>query len=159
LIYSLWQDSMIAIGLWTALAGLRQRSSNARYAASCAALALMAVLPILTTGVLYLRARPAYVVSLATAGTTRTIVENAHAMTAIWIGTGLQQTAWMARLQQWALPLWSVGVFLFSLRLVCGGAHAIALKRHSKPAHEAMFAIVARVGRHLGVRRPIRVAM
>src|ERR1700680_3525426 len=107
--YSLWQDAMIAIGLWAALAGLRHSSSNARYAASCAALALMAALPILTMGVLYLRARPAYVVSLATAGTARTIIENAHAMTAVWIGTGLQQTAWMARLQQWVLPLWSVG--------------------------------------------------
>jgi hypothetical protein len=65
----------------------------------------------------------------------------------------------MARLQQWALPFWSVGVLLFSLRPVFGGAHAIAIKRHSTPAHEAIFAIVARVGRHLGVRRPVRVVI
>jgi hypothetical protein len=42
---------------------------------------------------------------------------------------------------------------------VCSGAHAIALKRHSEPAHETMVAMVARVGRHLGVRRPVRVVI
>ena len=159
LIHSLWQDSMVAIGLWAALAASRHRSANARYAAACGALALMVVLPILTTGVFYLRALPANLVSLATAGTARKTVEDAQAMTAVWIGTGIQPTAWMARLQQWALPLWSVGVLLFSLRPVCSGAHAVALKRQSEPAHAATFAMVARVGRHLGVRRPVQVVI
>ena len=36
---------------------------------------------------------------------------------------------WLAQVQLWALPVWSVGVLLFSVRLVWGCAHAFALGR------------------------------
>src|SRR5580704_2325621 len=107
LIHALWQDSIAAIVLWAALAALRHRSANARYAASCTALGLMVLFPILTAGALYLRALPPDVVSRATTRTARALVENRQAMAGIWAGTSLQQAAWNARLQQWTLALWS----------------------------------------------------
>ena len=48
LVHSLWQNAGVAVLLWTALAALRHRSANARYLASCAALALMVALPVVT---------------------------------------------------------------------------------------------------------------
>ncbi|HEV3311471.1 MAG TPA: M56 and DUF3738 domain-containing protein [Chloroflexota bacterium] len=159
LIHALWQDSIAAILLWAALAALPHRSANARYAASCTALGLMVLFPILTAGELYLRALPPDVVSRATTRTARALVENRQAMVGVWMGTSLRQTAWISQLQQWTLALWSVGVLLFSLRPACGSVHAIVLKRRSVPADGAMCAIIARLGKRLGVRRPVRVAI
>src|SRR5687768_3190410 len=58
LVHSLWQNAIVAIVFWLALAALSQRSANARYAVSCAALAMMVAVPIVTTGILYARALP-----------------------------------------------------------------------------------------------------
>jgi beta-lactamase regulating signal transducer with metallopeptidase domain len=156
LIHSLWQDSMVAFLLWVALVALRQRP-NARYAAGCVALALMAVLPALTAGLLYLEALRPETVSPAV-GTARAIVGDAGS-TVTWMGGSLQPGPWLARLQTWALPVWSMGVLLFSLRLVGGGAHALALRRRSEDADEGIRSMVARLAKRMGVDRLVRVAI
>jgi len=48
LLHSVWQGAAVAVGLALALILLRRRSAQARYSASCAALACMAMLPALT---------------------------------------------------------------------------------------------------------------
>src|SRR5436190_6751173 len=148
LVQSLWQDAVVAIVLYAVLAALRHRTANARYVASAIAFGLMAVLPVVTALVFYPRGLPATTVF-------RAIVENPPAITAIRIGAGFQQTAWIAELQRWAVPLWSGGVLLFSLRPLCAGAHAVTLKRRSTPADAAVRTIVARVAGSMGVERPI----
>lgn len=50
LLHSLWEDT--AITLWAVLGLLRRHTPTARYAASCAALALMTCLPELTSAAL-----------------------------------------------------------------------------------------------------------
>ena len=57
LIHSLWQNAIVGLpALARSGASCVQRSANARYAVSCAALAVMAAIPVVTTGVLYARA-------------------------------------------------------------------------------------------------------
>ncbi len=55
LLHFVWQGAVVAFLLWMALGLLRNRSANARYVVSCAALALMAVLPLITAWVVYQR--------------------------------------------------------------------------------------------------------
>ena len=45
---SLWQDAVVAVGLWAALRALHRRSPNMRYVVSCSALALMVLWPVTT---------------------------------------------------------------------------------------------------------------
>jgi uncharacterized protein (TIGR03435 family) len=45
---SIWQDIVVAVGLWTALRALHRRSPHLRYIISCAALALMVLWPVLS---------------------------------------------------------------------------------------------------------------
>jgi beta-lactamase regulating signal transducer with metallopeptidase domain len=156
LIHSLWQDATVGVVFWTVLTAARLRP-NARYAAGCAALALMAVLPILTAGVLYRNALRPDLVSPAVGG-AHVIVDNAR-VAAAWFGDSLPTVTWLAPLQAWALPVWSIGVLVFSLRLVGGGAHAIALMRRSEDADAGIRSIVARLARRMGIEQPVRVAI
>jgi bla regulator protein BlaR1 len=55
LLHFVWQGLLVAFLLWVALFLLRKRSANSRYVASCIALAVLAVLPIITAAVLYTR--------------------------------------------------------------------------------------------------------
>src|SRR5262249_38656158 len=76
------------------------------------------------------------------------------------IRSGLETYAsWPAVLQEWALPIWSLGVLLFSARLIFGYRHAFLLRRRGNPAGAAMIEIVRRLASVMGVRRPIRVLM
>src|SRR5258706_13308238 len=82
LIDSLWQDAVVAVLLWVALWSLRHRTANSRYAICCAALALMALLPIANTAMLYERALPADL-SLPAASGTVTIRTTATPLPAV----------------------------------------------------------------------------
>jgi beta-lactamase regulating signal transducer with metallopeptidase domain len=156
LIHSLWQDSIVAVLLWMTLTALGPRAT-ARYAAGCAALALMAVLPVLTAGLIYVDGlRPE--TFTAAAGGAGAIAEQARA-TAAWFNGSPHQVAWLTRLHTWALPVWSIGVLLFSLRLVGGAAHAIALTHRSEDADAAVCAMAARLASHMGVGPHVRVAV
>ena len=52
LLHSLWQDAIVGLLLWGTLIAMRRASANARYIVCCAALGLMAALPVVTTLVL-----------------------------------------------------------------------------------------------------------
>ena len=53
LLHFVWQGAIVGIWLSIVLAALRRRSANARYVVSCAALAGLALFPVVTTAVLY----------------------------------------------------------------------------------------------------------
>jgi TonB family protein len=59
-------------------------------------------------------------------------------------------------LAQWALPLWSLGVLLFSLRLVWASRQVSALRRQAKPAEGALLAMVEDLRERLRLARPVR---
>lgn len=150
LLHFLWQGLAVALVLWMALFLLRKRSAQSRYLASCAALGILAVLPAVTAGVVYQApaagpagALPAPLTGTASGGAT--------------LAPGFAALNWMVRLEPWALPLWSAGVLLFSLRLVWGCRRVSAMRRRGKPADAGILAIVAGLGARMGLARPVRV--
>src|SRR5215510_7167405 len=134
LIHFIWEGSIIGIALWAVLFALKKRSANARYVAACSALAALAVLPVATTALLYLRG----VGSVSTP---------AAIGIAQWISTSGTTPArppsiWVAWFEAWAIPVWSLGVGLFSMRLALGYQHAFKLRRRGKPAGDGVHAVV-----------------
>jgi TonB family protein len=144
-----WQGLLAAFLLWTALFLLKKRSPRARYAASCVALAVMAALPVVTACLVY--TAPALVGQ--THWSARVPLDPPAAMP----GPAVSPFAWAAWLARWALPLWSCGVLLFSLRLVWASRQISALRRQAKPAEAAVLAIVAGLQARLKLARPVRV--
>lgn len=161
LLRSLWQDALIAALLAAVLAVLRVRSPNARYLACCAALALMAALPAWTAVATYrqLSSVPVVVDGVsAGAGTPPPVYSRETAARPIETPA---PSGWQAQVvpaaYAWALPLWMAGVLLFSIRGVCAGTQASALRRRCAPADEATTAMVARLASRLGIQRQVRV--
>ncbi|MGA7239870.1 MAG: hypothetical protein WBY44_29590, partial [Bryobacteraceae bacterium] len=115
LLHFIWQGIAVAFLLWVMLLLLRNRPPAARYAASCAALALMAALPAATIWILY--ERP---VSLS-ASLAFVVPPAAHAISA-------PPGEWLALVRQWIVPLWTLGVALFAIRLGLAWRHVTRLR-------------------------------
>jgi beta-lactamase regulating signal transducer with metallopeptidase domain len=144
LLHFLWQGLLVFVLLRAALFFLRDRSANARYAASCAALALMALAPAITVAILY---RPPTALSLPIAATA----------IALPAATLVRSASWTAALRPWILPVWAFGVAICSLRMLWACAQVAALRRRSAPAAAAIQETIADLSRRLGVTRRARV--
>src|SRR5579872_6037480 len=150
LLHFLWQGVTVAFLLWIGLFILRRRSAQARYAASCAALAAMAILPAITVWTLYDRPAPAPVTRTGPAIETQTAAaapSHAPALPQLWLAT----------VQSWALPVWSFGVLLFSIRLVWGCGQVSRMRRRGTAADEGLSTLVTALARRLGIARPVRI--
>jgi beta-lactamase regulating signal transducer with metallopeptidase domain len=157
LVHSLWQNAIVAIVFWLALAVLSERSANARYAISCAALAVMVAVPIVTTGVVYARALPPDLTATIIVASPAVISSGSISVGSIPVTGDAQQGHWIPWLQAWALPVWLIGILAFSVRFLSASAHAITLKRRSDPAGEALASIVSALAVRLGVTRSVTV--
>jgi TonB family protein len=151
LIHFVWEGSIIGFALGVVLLALKKRSANARYVAACLAMAALAGVPVATAVLLYSR------------GVTHVSPPAAIGI-AQWISSGgaapaQPQSIWLAWFDSWAVPVWSLGVVIFSMRLAFGYGHAFVLRRRGKPAVEAVLESVARLTNIMGVRRPVRVLM
>jgi TonB family protein len=149
LIHFVWQGSIVGLSLWAVLFALRKKSADSRYVAGCVALAVMAALPVVTTWVLYAAATP-------TAGAAAPMIAS---WTLPFEGgfDAAGRAALLERLQAWALPLWSIGVFAFSLRLLLGYRHAFQLRRRGREAGPGVVEVVERLQVVMAIRRRIRV--
>ena len=96
----LWQGLAVACILWMALYLLRRGRAQARYAVSCAALAVMMALPAVTTWRAF---RAGFRLGHPRYTATQT-VKSAAAQSA--------GPSWAERLEPWALPVWAAGVLL-----------------------------------------------
>ena len=148
LLHFIWQGTLVAFLLWLALLMLRNRTANTRYIASCAAMALMAALPALTAWMLYREPAPASEGALASAG-----ISTAAAGAALQSATSAGIAIW----RQWALPIWSIGVFLFALRLVLSCRHVAALRRQGHAAEGQIAETVSLLAQRMKAGRAIRV--
>jgi TonB family protein len=149
LLHFVWQGLGVTIVLWLALFLLRRRSAALRYAASCAALALLAALPAVTTAILY--EHPAPAVPLAV-----------HPSAAADLGPFVRVDAgfgWMSLLQAWAIPVWSCGVLLFSIRMLWGCTRIAALRRRGETADARILSMISSLASRMGVARPVRVLL
>jgi TonB family protein len=151
LIHFIWQGAIVGVSLSLALFGLRRRSPNSRYIISCVALAVLALMPLVTTWLLYSRPAPAR--SGAAAANASQVISAAAAP------LQFRQTLWLNWLRVWALQLWSVGVLMFSMRLILGYKHAFTLRRRGSPAGESVIGVVRRLMKIMGVQRKVRALM
>src|SRR5258708_67667 len=151
LLHFVWQGAAVAVLLSITLFALRRATARTRYAASCAALAMLALLPVITTSWLYTPA-PAHAVKAVLA-----LVDSAAV--GAEFGDPARSKEILASIQQWALPAWSIGVLLFALRLLWGCRQVSVLRRSGAPAEEngAVVQTVARLAARLGIDRPVRV--
>ena len=150
LLHFIWQGTLVACLLSITLSMLRTRSANARYIASCVALALMAALPAVTACMLY-----GYAASLPISSTIST--GTAGGIDAFRIAREPQSLTWIALWRQWALPLWALGVFVFALRLILGCRHVAALRRLGHVADGRIAATVSLLARRMKTTRASRV--
>ena len=158
LIHSVWQNAIVAFLLGVVLVLLRARSANARYAVSCAALVLMAAIPVVTMGVLYARALSLQAETTALIANTPVVIGSSPVVEQpMPVSGGIQTVDWMSSVQAWALPVWLIGVLVSSLRIVSASAHMVVLKRRSEPADEAVASAVAALAARVGVTRAVTV--
>jgi len=150
LIHFVWQGALVGLLLSITLLPLRKRSAKARYALSCLALAVLGILPVATT--LYLYNRPVLQQASFTPATAAAAVPFPSPATA-----AAPENSWLVMLQSWALPVWSLGVAVFSLRLLWGYAHVWKLGRDGRGAEQAIQETVGRLAARMGIERPVRV--
>lgn len=150
LLHFLWQGTLVAFLLWIALWMLRNRSANVRYLVSCAALVLMAALPAITTCMLW---REPVAIAFSSASSTGTSV----AVYVERIARHAGPLAWIAKWRQWTLPVWSLGVMVFALRLALSCRHVAALRRMGHAAEGQLVDAVSLLARRMKVGREIRV--
>jgi beta-lactamase regulating signal transducer with metallopeptidase domain len=168
LFHFLWQGAAIAALLSVVLIGLRRSSANSRYVAACVALGLMVILPAVTTMVLYepqggtvtsaVPALPdepgAEVVggdvagseSMAGAGQPREFAGAFDMLPLSW-----------AELRAWAVPVWLLGILLFSLRLLWAYGYVVGLRQHATVSDAKTCTAAQQLAERMGVARPIRV--
>jgi len=151
LLHFVWQGSLVAVMLWATLFGWRKRPAAWRYGASCAALAIQAALPLLTVWILLRDAAPAaavvpappvYVAAAARAGRPAALA-----------------VSWLVRVENWALPVWSLGVLFLSIRLAWGAGQLYRLRRRGEAVGGAVAATVDALAARMGIRRPVAVWM
>lgn len=177
LVHSLWQCTLIALGLRTLLAAIPARAAAARYWLCCAALALM-LASAAATAWAAARGAPAALRASAVAAEARTAraAPAAHrpprldgaapleALRPTAVALGGARAAWdeAARGVERAFPalvtLWALGVALFSARL-CGGWLLVRrlVRIGVAPPPAALRSVLERLRKRIGVSRPVRL--
>jgi len=153
----LWQGAFVGLLLWVALVMLRDRSPNVRYAVSCAALLALAVLPIVTIVALFASAARPDVTAASGAPIPADASRLPQTMLPIWMMSETPRIEWLAVVQLWALPIWSIGVLLFSVRLAAAYWHSETARRGATPSDEPVLSTVARLAQRMGITRAVLV--
>jgi TonB family protein len=141
-----WQGVLVACLLWITLLVLRNRPAHARYLASCMALVAMTAIPIITACLAF---HPVVVGSAVSGITTSAALP---AMTGMSLGL-------VSRIRIWALPAWSLGVLVFSCRLIRGYWQLSLFKRRATPVPEAVRNMVDDLTIRMGLTRTVRALM
>ena len=160
----LWQGALVGTALWIVLVALRNQSANVRYVVSCVALFVLVLLPALTIAALWmaytnspLAPPPALPASPALPALTAPALSPPQTMLQIWFVPETPRLLWLDAVQRWALPLWSIGVLLLSIRLGLGWRHSRAIQRGASATDEAVMTTVADLAARIGVTQRVRV--
>ena len=158
----LWQGTLAAGGLASLNMILRGRDARIRYAASCATLFLMLLLPLATLGGGQGNAAVAPTdrlgprIPMPKAGfESVSPSEPSRASTQENFGQALARR--LTLVEPWLGVAWLAGVALFSLRLLSGWAAMRRLSREAWPVAASVERLCARVARRLRVYRPVRL--
>jgi beta-lactamase regulating signal transducer with metallopeptidase domain len=161
LLHLIWQGTVVAAILAAVLALLDRRSANARYVASCAALALLLILGVATGIRAYepaaaIATNPIATSAVAAAPMTFTISDVPHTLLEISLGARLLAAA------RHALPnvvlIWLIGVALLSSRLLLTWLKTQRLARTAaRAASDEWQRVVKRLAKAMQLRRAIRL--
>ena len=145
LFHFLWQGALLALLLSGLLLLCKRSTPVVRYAVSCGAMVLLALLPIVTVW---------YVYEPYTATVLGGVVAAEDIPPGLTPGFAAAAPAgsWLRTVQQWALTFWAAGVLLFSLRLAWGAGQLSVMRREGMPAPEALRSVVAQLSERIGVR-------
>jgi beta-lactamase regulating signal transducer with metallopeptidase domain len=144
LVHFVWQGTLIAAVLAAVLCGLRRRSADARYVTCCAAMALMALAPVVTFAAL-LRGQPAPV-----HGGAGGLLPPAAGTAATW--------SRLDALLPQLTALWIVGVCILQARLLAQWTGAQRIKsRGGRRAPEPCRRCLADLRERLGIRRAVQI--
>jgi len=179
LVHSLWQCTLIALGMRIALAAVPARAAAARYWLCCAGLALM-LASAAATAITTARGAPAALRAASAAAEARAAaavpaaprpprLERAAPLAALRpaaVALGGARAAWddAARgVERWfpaLVTLWALGAALFSARLWGGWLLVRRLVRVGvAPPPATLVATLERLRRRIGVSRPVRLLM
>jgi TonB family protein len=158
LLHFCWQGTIVATIAWCVLQLLAGRSSQARYAVACLALALLAALPLITF---------AHIASadLKSARTTWDAAIPIDPAMLLQISVGDSSAPWPARIaialdhrMPWLLALWLAGALFFVARLNVGLIVARSLKSTGTQTPPTdLLQLFDHLKRRLGVERAIRL--
>jgi beta-lactamase regulating signal transducer with metallopeptidase domain len=171
LVHFIWQGTLVAVLLASSLRVLGGRSTNARYAAACAAMVLMFVLPPATMAIIshsspvkIAHERPATIApwddsQQLTVGSEPAGALNRAGMaissTQYWPST---RSTSLTRLLPWIVLLWVSGVVFFSLRLTCAWFCTRRLKHYGvRPVEERWQRTLQRLSGQMRLTRPVRL--
>jgi beta-lactamase regulating signal transducer with metallopeptidase domain len=150
LLHFVWQGLVVAFLLWIVLATLRNSSPRLRYLVSCAALAIMVALPVITAWVVY-RAPAA----ASTPADQVVAIPDSTAPAILPVAASLP--AWIAALEAAALPVWFAGVLVFAVRLMWSSRHVARLRREGDPPAASLVETVSHLALRMNVGRPVQV--
>jgi beta-lactamase regulating signal transducer with metallopeptidase domain/Tfp pilus assembly protein PilF len=151
LMHFVWQGAAIALLLWLVLAILR--SANSRYAACCAAMALMAMAPVFM--VWTESEAPAARTEMAVFAPAQ--IPAGVSPAAVAKLTGAPRRDWLALAQSWVLPLWAMGVAVFAVRMGWGCGQVVKLRRGGSAGDAALMAAAERMALRVGLDRKVSV--
>lgn len=171
LLHSLWQGAGVAILLAAALSLLRGRSPQARYAAACAALGLMLLLPALTVWRLGDAPHDAYAAAAAEETAPAGVTPASGQLKGAAPGAVSQASAGvepaeargrsgegMRRLLPWLALVWLAGVVVLSARMLGGLVYARRLRRQGvRAVGEFWQERAVELARRLRLTRPVEV--
>jgi GWxTD domain-containing protein len=158
LLHFCWQGALVALSLACVLAFVPQRAARTRYAAACVAMALMAVLPLATFGVLAVRAQ-------ADARHSAVQINDQYRGAVLDAGFGRLAEPWAERFEDelnHSMPqvvgIWIAGVFLLLCRLNLGLLGARKLRFDTvEPAGAELQQMLESVKMRLGVARAVEL--
>ena len=163
----LWQGALVGVLLWLTLIVLRNRSANVRYIVSCVALLVLCSLPLVTIVALLSTTTSTPLAPLASPAQLAPLTPPAslappasllpQTMLQIWFVPDAPRIAWLDSVQGWALPAWSLGVVLLSIRLGLAYGHSFALERDAILPDDDAVNAVQRLAASIGIRRGVRV--
>ena len=175
LLHSLWEVTLVGLGLAVVLVLLKRRSANARYVAGCVALLLMAVLPMATLPLLVPSVEPDSVssdgpgvplalprlhLSPGVPGTSTGLLASSPVTPAepAPLSWHVRTMAVLEQNLSRIVIAWAAGVLVLSLRIVAGwfGAQRLRLRR-CQPAEPCWQDHLEELVRRIGVTRPVQL--
>ncbi len=162
LLHALWQGAIVAGVLAAALALLSRHSAQVRYAVSCAALAVVFGLAIVTAVRSYTPRveRQAEPLMVSAAVPADAVLIPASDPSPSWIDRANQAIATVREHTPQIVIAWLFGVFILTIRLAVSWSRARTLAAHaSQPAGDHWQRVVHRLADAIGLRRAVRLVV